>query len=548
MKERYDFIIAGAGSAGCVLANRLSADPHTRVLLIEAGPRDWNPVFRIPIMGGRLFLGSYCNWSYLTEPEPHLNGRRIPWPRGRVLGGSSAINGMIYTRGNRLDYDAWAQMGLREWSYDRVLAYFKRSEAHLAGANEYHGANGLLPVAKLMSPNPIFEAFVRAGQETGLAHNEDFNGAQQEGVGRYDYNIRNGERWSAARSFLDPARNRPNLTIITDALLRRVILAKQKAIGIELDVEGRGKKYFADREVILSCGAVGSPAALMHSGIGHADELSKLGIEPIIDCKAVGENLQDHLQVVVSHRALTADETYDECRFDRAALRMLQAIILKSGPFARMPHEGGAFLRSSDGVEAPDLQVHFIVGGMGRIRHPFAKNVPLPGRYNGYAMAGSICLLRPESRGRIALVSDDPTAKPKIEANYLSAETDRRVMRAGVKKMREIFAQDAFRPHRGPELAPGPAVKTDEEIDAYIAASASTVFHPVGTCRMGVDDQSVVDEELRVRGVEGLRVVDASIMPRLVSSNTHAPTVMIAERAADFILNGEELKRSSKAA
>ncbi len=537
MNKRYDFIIVGAGSAGCVLANRLSADPHTSVLLIEAGPRDWNPVFRIPIMGGRLFMGSYCNWSYLTEPEPHLNGRRIAWPRGRVLGGSSAINGMIYTRGNAQDYDGWAQMGLREWSYERVLPYFKRSEAHLAGADDYHGADGLLPVGKLMSPNPIFEAFVNAGQQTGLPYNNDFNGVQQEGVGRYDYNIKHGERWSAARSFLDPARGRTNLEIVTGALLHRVIVENGKALGVAIERETR-EEHFADREVILSCGAVGSPVALMHSGIGNADDLRRLGIAPVADIKAVGENLQDHLQVVASHRALTPDETYDECRFDRAALRMLQAVMLKSGPFARMPHEGGAFLRSSENVEAPDLQIHFIVGGMGRIRYPFAKAPQLPGRYDGYAMAGSICQLRPESRGRISLASGDPCAAPKIEPNYLSAESDRHVMRTAVKKMREIFAASAFDPHRGPELAPGPDVKTDAEIDAYVASTASTVFHPVGTCRMGIDEASVVDEELRVRGVQSLRVVDASVMPRLVSSNTHAPTVMIAERAADFILAG----------
>ncbi|MFZ1988723.1 MAG: choline dehydrogenase [Alphaproteobacteria bacterium] len=536
MAKTFDFIIVGAGSAGCVLANRLSADPQTSVLLIEAGPRDWNPVFRIPIMAGRLFLGSYCNWSYVTEPEPHLNGRRIPWPRGRVLGGSSAINGMIYTRGNAADYDGWAQLGLRAWSYERVLPYFKRSEARMSGADEYHGADGLLPVGKLLSPNPVFEAFIEAGQQAGLPYNDDFNGAAQEGVGRYDYNVRNGERWSAARSFLDPARARSNLTVATGAQLRRIILDKGRAVGVSIE-HGQTEDYFAEREVILSCGAVGSPMALMHSGIGNADDLRKLGIEPVADLRAVGENLQDHLQVVVAHRSLTPDETYDDCRADRAAMRMLQAVVLKSGPFARMPHEGGAFLRSSESIEAPDLQIHFIAGGLARIRHPFARPAPqAPGRHDGYTLTGSICQLRPESRGRITLASADTRAKPKIEANYLSSDYDKRVMRTAVRMMREIFAQKAFDPHRGAELTPGSNVRTDAEIDAYIAGAASTVFHPVGTCRMGIDEASVVDEELRVRGVSGLRVVDASIMPRIVSSNTHAPTVMIAERAADFIL------------
>ncbi|HXZ68916.1 MAG TPA: choline dehydrogenase [Alphaproteobacteria bacterium] len=535
MARNFDFIIVGAGSAGCVLANRLSADLNNRVLLVEAGPSDWNPVFRIPIMAGRLFLGSYGNWSYITEPEPHLNGRRIPWPRGRVLGGSSAINGMIYTRGNAADYDGWAQLGLRAWSFERVLPYFKRSEAHLTSADDHHGADGLLPVGKLMSPNPLFAAFVEAGQQAGLPYNDDFNGAAQEGVGRYDYNVKNGERWSSARSFLEPARARRNLKVVTGAQLRRINLDKGRAVGVSIE-RGQTEDYFAEREVILSCGAVGSPMALMLSGIGNADDLRKLGIAPIVDLKAVGENLQDHLQVVVAHRSLTPDETYDDCRFDRAGARMLQAMVFKSGPFARMPHEGGAFLRSSENVASPDLQIHFVAGGLARIRHPFARPAPVPGRHDGYTFTGSICQLRPESRGRITLASADYRAKPKIEANYLSSEHDRRVMRTAVKLMREIFAQKAFDAHRGAELAPGPNVKTDAEIDAYVAQAASTVFHPVGTCRMGMDEASVVDEELRVRGVSGLRVVDASIMPRLVSSNTHAPTVMIAERAADFIL------------
>jgi choline dehydrogenase-like flavoprotein len=538
VRQSFDYIIVGGGSAGCVLANRLSANPQNRVLLLEAGPPDRNPVFRIPIMAARLHMMKYGNWSFVTEPEPHLGGRQIPWPRGRVLGGSSSINGMVYIRGNRYDYDGWAQMGLRAWSYDRVLPYFKRSERNEAGDSAYHGASGLLPVTRNDSKNPIFKAITEAGVQAGLPHNPDFNGASQEGVGHYDFNIKDGRRWSAARSFLEPTRNRGNLTIVTGAQLLRVMIDKGRAVGVAI-ARTQNEEYIAEREVILSCGTIGSPMALMHSGIGNADHLRKLGITPIVDRKSVGENLQDHLQVYVTHASLTPDEIYDETRFDRVALRLMQAFCFGTGPFSRFPFGGGAFVRSSSSVAAPDLQVHFVVGGVPRIRHPFMKPAAPssgPRWRDGYAISGSICHLRPDSRGHITLRSADPRGKPRIEANYLAEESDRRVMREAVKIMRELFAQRAFDPHRGTELAPGEAVKSDADIDAYITENATTIFHPVGTCRMGIDDESVVDEELRVRGVQDLRVADASIMPRIVSGNTHAASVMIGERASDFIL------------
>jgi len=537
MRTRYDFIIVGAGSAGCVLANRLSADPANRVLLLEAGPRDWNPVFRVPIMAGRLYMGRYCNWSYETEPEPRLDGRRIPWPRGRVLGGSSSINGMIYTRGNRLDYDGWAQAGLTGWSYDRVLPYFRKSEHSWRGEGEFHGADGPLPVGPATSANPLFNAFVQAGIEAGHAYNPDFNGPGQEGVGRYDYNIWRGQRWSAARAFLGPARRRPNLTIVTGAHLNRVRLETGRATGVSAQLGGRTVEFSAGREVILSCGAINSPMALMHSGVGDADRLRALGVEPLVDLKGVGRNLQDHLHVMVAHKSRAPDETWDNLRFDRAALGFLQAAVAGKGPFSRFPHEGGAFLKTDPAAAAPDVQIHFFAGGAGGVRHPFARGAW--SRFGaGYVFYGSVCQLRPESTGELTLRSADPREPPVIRANYLSSPTDRRVMREGVKLMREIFAQPALAALSEAERLPGPDVRTDAEIDAFIAASASTIFHPVGTCRMGVDGGSVVDEQLRVRGVAGLRVVDASVMPRIVSSNTHAPTVMIAERGADLILNG----------
>jgi choline dehydrogenase len=537
MPSGYDYIVVGAGSAGCVLANRLSADAGVRVMLIEAGPRDWNPVFRVPIMAGRLYAGRYCNWSYLTEPEPGLAGRRIPWPRGRVLGGSSSINGMIYTRGNRLDYDGWAQQGLRSWSYERVLPYFRKSEHSWRGPSEFHGAEGPLKVGPATSSNPMFDAFVQAGLEAGYGFNDDFNGAEQEGVGRYDYNIWNGQRWSSARAFLDPARSRPNLKVITGALLNRVLLDKGRAVGVSVTLGGREVRLKAEREVILSCGAIGSPAALMQSGIGDGDQLRALGIEVAAHSKGVGRNLQDHAHVMVAHKSKAPDETWDNLRFDKAALGFARAAVAGQGPFSRFPHEGGAFLKTDPAAAAPDVQIHFFAGGAGGVRHPFARSSWT--RFgSGYVFYGSVCQLRPESVGELTLRSPDPRDPPVIRANYLSTETDRRTLREGVKAMRRIFAQPALASLSEGERLPGEAVRSDAEIDAFIAQNASTIFHPVGTCRMGVDDGSVVDEELRVRGVERLRVIDASVMPKITSCNTHAPTVMIAECGAELVLNG----------
>ncbi len=537
MIRTFDYVIVGAGSAGCVLANRLSTDPRTRVLLIEAGPRDWNPVFRVPIMAGRLFMGRYCNWNFSTEPEAHLDGRRIPWPRGKVVGGSSSINGMVYARGHRLDYDNWAQLGLRSWSYERVLPYFRRSEDHHRGGDDFHGADGPLPVGPSTSTNPLFDAFVAAGQEAGFPLNPDFNGAEQEGVGRYDYNIKDGQRWSSARSFLDPARPRPNLEVLTGAHLSKVLIDRGRATGVALKVRGRAVEIRAEREVVLSGGAIGSPMGLLHSGIGDADALKALGIPVVHDLKGVGRNLQDHIHVAVAHESKTPDETYDHLRVDRAAISFARAALFGQGPFSRFPHEGGAFLKTDPAAASPDVQIHFFGGGAGGVRHPFSRKSWA--RFGqGYVFYSSVCLLRPDSIGELTLKSADPLDQPVIRANYLSTESDRRTMREGVKLVRKIFAQPAFDPYRGPETTPGADAKDDAAIDAFIAANASTIFHPVGTCRMGLGEDAVVDETLRVRGIEGLRVADASVMPRIVSANTHAPTVMIAERAAELMLAG----------
>lgn len=531
----YDIIIVGAGSAGCVLANRLSARADLSVLLLEAGSSDWNPLFRVPLMTGVLLRNRYANWFYRTEPEPHLNDRSLFWPRGRVLGGSSAINGMVYTRGTKLDYDSWAQMGLPEWSFDKVLPAFKRSERYQGGGDAFHGDAGPLPISRPNTPNPLFDAFVEAGRQAGYPYNPDFNGERQEGFGRYDFTTLRGERWSAARAFLDPARARRNLTIRTGARLLKIDVSGGRAQGLDVLVNGKRERLRARREIILSCGTVNSPAALLHSGIGDADLLRKHGIPIVRDLKGVGRNLQDHLLARVEHVCLEPVTLYSTLRGDRAALALLRAMALKTGPAASFPLEGGAFLKSDPSLDEPDLQSHFLPGlSTAALRLPFAAKQP--GKYEGHGFFANIYQLRPNSTGEISIGSSDPLAAPLIRPNYLSDPEDRRILREGVKALRRVFAQPAFDRFRGRELAPGPGIVTDDEIETWLRGAADTVFHPVGSCRMGTDGMSVVDQHLKVHGVAGLRVVDASVMPRMPSSNTHAPTMMIAERAADFIL------------
>jgi len=531
----FDFIIVGAGSAGCVLANRLSEDPSNRVLLLEAGGRDWNPLFRVPLMTGVLLRNRYANWFYETEPEENLSNRKIFWPRGKVLGGSSAINGMVYTRGTAMDYDGWAQMGMPEWSFDKVLPAFRRSESYNGKPSEFHGTDGPLPISRPNTPNPLFDAFVEAGQQAGHPYNADFNGSSQEGVGRYDFTTFKGERWSAARAFLSPIRSRKNLVIQTQARLLRIIFEKQKAVGVEVSVKGTKSTFYADRDVILSCGTVNSPAALMTSGIGDADALRPLGIPVVQDLKGVGHNLQDHLLARVEHACLEPVTLYDTLRGDRAARALLEAMIFKKGPASSFPLEGGAFLKSDPALDEPDLQSHFLPGlSTAALRLPFIKRPKT--KYEGHGFFANVYQLRPYSTGQISIRSADPLAAPVIRPNYFSDPEDLRVLREGVKSLRRIFAQPAFDRYRGIELAPGPLVQTDTEIEAWLRATADTVFHPVGSCKMGNDPMAVVDQNLKVHGIDNLRIVDASIMPRMPSSNTHAPTMMIAERASDLIL------------
>ncbi len=522
----FDYIVIGAGSAGCVVAARLSENPALSVALIEAGGGDWNPLYRIPLMAGSLLRSRIGNWSYFTEPQAQLDGRKLYWPRGKVVGGSSSINGMVYTRGLAADYDSWANAGLRDWSYERVLPHFQRVERPV-------------PLTRPPSTSPLFEVFIAAGRQAGLPLAEDFNAPAPFGVGRYDFTIGRGERWSAARAFLDPARTRPNLSLIAKCHVRRILFEHGRAVGIEVQRGGARATLRAEREIVLSAGTVNSPALLMQSGIGPADHLGALGIGVVADRPEVGANLQDHLLVRVEHACTQPVTLHGALRADRLAWALFQAKVLKRGPAASFPLLAGAYLKSESALDAPDLQAHFCPAlSTATLRLPGMAKRARRGAAEGFF--ANVYVMRPHSRGRIRLASADPLAPPSINPNYLAAHHDRIALRKGVRVLREIFAQKAFDPFRGAELAPGADVTSDADLDAWIARTAESVFHPVGTCRMGADADSVVDGNLRVRGVAGLRIADASVMPALVSANTHAPAMMIGEKAAAMILGGSE--------
>lgn len=521
----YDYVIVGAGSAGCVLAHRLTETDGVSVLLLEAGGRDLNPFIHMPAGLAKLVSNPRINWAFTTEPEPELNGRRLYWPRGRVLGGSSSINAMCYIRGHAADYDEWAALGAPGWDYDSVLPYFRKAEDQARGSSTFHGVGGPLSVEDLRHHNPLSEVFLQAVQERGFALNDDFNGATQEGFGFYQATLRSARRCSTAVGYLKPALSRRGLTVLTHATAERVCFEGDRAVGVEYRRGSTAHRARARREVLLCGGTIASPQLLMCSGVGPSLELERVGVAVRVPLNEVGRNLQDHLDYCTLNKSTTS-ATYD-FGVVAEALAGLRFMLTGAGPGASNIAEAGGFVRSHLTPDArPDLQFHFVPAQL----DDHGRN-KLPG--HGFTLHA--CFLRPASRGHIGLHSASMRDPPRIHANYLSEPADLAHLIAGVRLSRDIFATRAFSSFCGPEIFPGPAVRSDAELAAAIRAKAESIYHPVGTCRMGVDADAVVDTQLRVCGVEGLRVVDASVMPRLVGGNTNAPTVMIAERAADLI-------------
>lgn len=533
MTKRYDYIIIGAGSAGCVLANRLSEDAGTSVLVLEFGGSDRSVLIQMPSAFSLPMNTKKYNWHYETVAEPHLDNRRLHCPRGKVLGGSSSINGLVYIRGHACDFDEWESLGAKNWGYRNCLPYFKRAEQYKFGGDDYRGGAGPLSTNNGNNmQNPLYGAWVEAGAEAGYIKTDDCNGYMQEGFGAMHMTVKDGVRWSTANAYLRPAMSRPNLTVVTHAMTRRILLEGKRAVGVEYDQGGQTHKVMCNREVLVASGPIGSPHLLQRSGIGPAAVLKSAGIEVRHDLPGVGENLQDHSEIYIQYACKEPVTLNGKMNLLGKAMIGLRWLLFKDGLGASNHFEAGGFIRSSKGLRWPDIQFHFLPAAM---------------RYDGdkpFKGHGFMVLTgpnKPKSRGHVRALSADPYQHPQIRFNYLESEEDREGFRRCVRLTREIIAQPAMDRYRGEELAPGPQVQTDEEIDAFVRANMESTMHPCGSCRMGEDDMAVVDSALRVRGLQGLRVIDSSVFPSEPNGNLNAPTIMLAERAADLVRGRQPL-------
>jgi len=530
--EHYDYIVIGAGSSGCVMANRLSADPSKRVLLIEAGGKDSNPWLHIPIGYFKTMHNPKLDWCYKTEPNSGLGSRSIEWPRGKVLGGSSSLNGLLYVRGQAEDYDHWAALGNSGWSYQELLPFFKKSEDNERGADQYHGVGGELSVSNIRVRRKLCDHFIDAAEQIGIPRNDDFNGAEQEGAGYFQLTINaNGLRCSAATGFLKPAIKRPNLQVITYALTHKVLFEEKRAIGVEYSIGEQVYKAFCRKEVVLSAGSIGSAQILMLSGVGANAELERVGISPLHELDGVGENLQDHLQIRAIYKVNKPITLNDELRNPLRKIAMgFEYALFRTGPLTMAASQVAMFTRSRDGLERPDIQYHL---------QPLSADKPADGIHKFSAFTASVCQLRPTSRGRVTLKSNKPFDAPAIHPNYLATHEDQEVVVNAIKLTRKLVDAPALKGLIQQEYEPGVEYKSDKQLLEYARDRATTIYHPSGTCKMGNDRMAVVDHRLRVHGIEGLRVVDCSIMPTLVSGNTNAAAIMIAEKAAAMMIEDQ---------